>query len=526
MSSSTSSKSASTTSSSELPDAPSSPEGPLSASPAPAFGFRLLLVHRLAKLHGGLGECVGLGLQIFEIVAIEHTLEIGDRLFDRCLVAGLDLLTELAERLLGRVDQAVRLVPRLDQLLALLILFGVLLGLLDHALDLFLVETAGSLDADLLLLAGRLVLGRDVDDAVGVDVEGDLDLRHAARGGRDADEIELAEHLVIGRHLALALEDPDGDRVLIVIRGREHLALLGGDRRVAIDDPGKDTAQRLDAERQRGDVEKKDVLDLAGEHRCLNGSADRDDLVRVHALVRILAEEVLDRLDHLGHARHAADQDDLVDIAGAETGVLQRLLAGIDGAIDQIADQHLQLGAADLERQMLRPGGVRGDEGQVDLGLRGRGELDLGFLSGFLQTLQRQLVAAKINALILLELIGHVVDQAKVEVLTAEEGVTIGGLHLEDAVADLEDRDVEGTAAEVVDRDGLGVRLVEAVGERCRRRLVDDAQNLEAGDLAGVLGGLALAVIEVGRDRDHSLVDGLAEMTLRRLLHLLQRWRR
>src|SRR3546814_9789603 len=63
----------------------------------------------------------------------------------------------------------------------LLVLGGMRLGILDHAVDIGVGEAARGLDADLLLLAGRLVLGRDVDDAVGVDVEGDLDLRHAAR---------------------------------------------------------------------------------------------------------------------------------------------------------------------------------------------------------------------------------------------------------------------------------------------------------------------------------------------------------
>jgi hypothetical protein len=38
-------------------------------------------------------------------------------------------------------------------------------------------------DGDFLFLAGAEILGADVEDAVGVDVEGDLDLRHAARGG-------------------------------------------------------------------------------------------------------------------------------------------------------------------------------------------------------------------------------------------------------------------------------------------------------------------------------------------------------
>src|SRR5438045_9174260 len=81
--------------------------------------------------------------------------------------------------------------------------------------------------ADLLLLAGRLVLGRDLHDAVGVDVESDLDLRHATRRRRDADQIELAEQFVVGRHFALALEDPDRDRGLIVLGGRGVLAFLG-----------------------------------------------------------------------------------------------------------------------------------------------------------------------------------------------------------------------------------------------------------------------------------------------------------
>jgi hypothetical protein len=43
--------------------------------------------------------------------------------------------------------------------------------------------------------------------------------------------------------------------------------------------------------------------------------------------------------------------------------------------------------------------------------------------------------------------------------------------------------------------------LVEAVRERRRGGLVDDALDLEAGDLARVLGGLALAVVEVRRAR-------------------------
>ncbi len=166
--------------------------------------------------------------------------------------------------------------------------------------------------------------------------------------------------------------------------------------------------------------------------------------------------------------------------------------------------------------EVLRPGGVGGDEGQVDLGLgRGR-QLDLGLLGGFLQALQGELVVPEVDPLLLLELVGEVVDEPHVEVFAAEEGVAVGRLHLEHAVADLEHGNIEGAAAEVVDRDGLAFLLVEAVGERRRRRLVDDAQHLEPGDLAGVLGRLALGVVEIGRDGDHRLLDLLAEEAPRR----------
>ena len=88
---------------------------------------------------------------------------------------------------------------------------------------------------------------------------------------------------------------------------------------------------------------------------------------------------------------------------------------------------------------------------------------------------------------------------------------------------ELEHRHVEGAAAEVEDEDHLlGALLVEAVRERGRGRLVDDAQHVEAGDAAGVLGRLALRVVEVRGDGDDRVRDRLAEVRLRVDLQLLQ----
>ena len=146
----------------------------------------------------------------------------------------------------------------------------------------------------------------------------------------------------------------------------------------------------------------------------------------------------------------------------------------------------------------------------------------LAFSAASFRRCKRELVVAQVDALLLLEFIGQIADQAHVEVLAAEEGIAVGRLHLEHAIADLEDGHVEGAAAEVVHRDGAGFGLVEAVGERGRGRLVDDAQHFKTGNLAGVLGGLTLRVVEIGGNGDDGLLDLLAEMGFRGLFHLLQ----
>jgi hypothetical protein len=280
-------------------------------------------------------------------------------------------------------------------------------------------------------------------------------------------------------------------------------------------------------ERQRGDVEQQHVLDFALQHAALDRGANRHGFVGVDVTARFLAEELLDLVLHLGHARHAADQDHVGEIGGLDAGILDCDAAGLDGAGDQVLDQRFVLGAGQLHGQVLRPAGVGRDVGQVEFGLlRGR-QLDLGLFGSLLQALQGQHVVLQVDALFLLELGDDVVDQALVEVLAAEEGVAVGRQHFELVLAidggDLDDGNVEGAAAEVIHGDlAVAFLLVHAEGECGCGRLVDDALDVEAGDAAGVLGGLALAVVEVGGHGDHGLGDFLAEVVFGGLLHLAQ----
>src|SRR5207253_2188962 len=269
----------------------------------------LLLVHELADLLRRGLERLHRGLDPVGVVGLERVAQGGELLLDVLLRVGGHLVTEVLERLLDGVRERVRLVARLDPLAVAAVVLGVHLRILDEARDLVLREAARRGDGDVLLATGRLVLCLHIHDAVRIDVEAHLDLRDPPRRGRYAVEDEASEALVVCGKLALALNDVDLDLRLPVARGREDLRLRGRDRAVALDELGGDATERPDAERERRDVEEEDVLDLPLEHAGLDRGAHRDDLVRVHALVRLLAgEELAD--GHVNYRRAGQAPDD------------------------------------------------------------------------------------------------------------------------------------------------------------------------------------------------------------------------
>ena len=318
-----------------------------------------------------------------------------------------------------------------------------------------------------------------------------------------------------------------GHRGLVVVGGGEHLRRVGRDGGVLLDQRRHHATHGFDTQGQRGHVQQQHVLDVAGQYRALDGGADGHGLVRVDVLAGVLTEEFGHLLLHHGHAGLTAHQDHVGDVGGFHTGILDRGLARLQGAGHQLLDQGFQLGPGQLHHQVLGTALVSGDVRQVDLGLLGGGQLDLGFLGRFLQALHGQGVAAQVDAGVLLELVGQVINDRQVEVLATQEGVAVGGQHFELVLTvhfgDFDDGDIEGTATQVVDRDGaITAFLVQAIGQGRGGGLVDDALDLETGDAAGVLGGLALGIVEVSRHGDHRLGDFFTEIVFRGLLHFLE----
>ena len=87
----------------------------------------------------------------------------------------------------------------------------------------------------------------------GINVEGDVDLRDTLGSRRNADEIEVAEELVVPDQLTLTLVNLDLDGILTVSGSGESLGLLCGDGSVARNKLCHDTAESLDT------YEKKSV---------------------------------------------------------------------------------------------------------------------------------------------------------------------------------------------------------------------------------------------------------------------------
>src|SRR5690606_34120624 len=138
-------------------------------------------IDRLAQLHRGVHQVLDTAADFAGVLGLEGLFQRANGQFDRLDGRAIHLVAVLLQRLLGRVDHAVGLLLGLDQFVALPVCLGVSVGVLDQTFAILVRAATRSLGGGLLHPPGAPVLGADAVDTVGVDVEGHLDLRHAAR---------------------------------------------------------------------------------------------------------------------------------------------------------------------------------------------------------------------------------------------------------------------------------------------------------------------------------------------------------
>merc|ERR1719469_10264 len=84
------------------------------------------------------------------------------------------------------------------------------------------------------------------------------------------------------------------------------------------------------------------------EDATLNGSTVSDSFVRVDATVGLLAvEEVLDELLDLRDTSGATDEDNFINFAALQTRIVKDGLDGLQGVLEQIVTELLELGAGE-----------------------------------------------------------------------------------------------------------------------------------------------------------------------------------
>merc|ERR1712203_440940 len=172
--------------------------------------------------------------------------------------------------------------------------------------------------------------------------------------------------------------------------------------------------------------------------------------------------------------------------------VLHDLLHGAQGVLEEVVVDLLEartgqgLGEVDAVEESL----------DLDAALVGGAQSTLRLLDLTPELLDGTLVLGHVLVVLLLEDLHEVLHDTLVEVLAAQVSVAVRCNDFEDAVVDGQQGHIEGAAAQIVHQDVLLRLLVQAVGDGRGGGLVDDTQDVEAGDHARILRGLPLLIVE------------------------------
>ena len=255
----------------------------------------------------------------------------------------------------------------------------------------------------------------------------------------------------------------------------------------------------------------------------LKRRAARDDQVGVDVGKRLATKVLRDHSLQKRYPGRAADEDDVVELCRSKARRFHRVFTDVEAARHERLAHVLELLTRQRVVQVQRSAAIAVSElFDAKLHLRPFGELDLRPLRGRLQPLVGLAILARVVAALLEELSRHVVGDGRIDVVAAEKRVARGREDLEHVAGQLQDRDVEGTATEVVHGHTLIRRLVVTVREGRGSRLVEDAKHFETGDSAGGFGRASLKLVEVGGNGDDGLAAFGAKRALRDLADVAQ----
>ena len=115
-------------------------------------------------------------------------------------------------------------------------------------------------------------------------------------------------------------------------------------------------------------------------------------------------------------------------------------------------------------------------------------------------------------------------DQTSGKIFTSKTRITSSGLDFIDTVFNDKKRYTKGSCSEIEDEDSTLVDnpVVETISDGSSSGLVDDTEDVEAGNGSNISGRLTMRAVEGGRDGDDGPVDAAPEIRLGCLLHLVE----
>ena len=251
------------------------------------------------------------------------------------------------------------------------------------------------------------------------------------------------------------------------------------------------------------------------ERLRLERSALGHDQIRVDVDERLSPKVLGHHSLQQRNTSRSADEDHIVELRRPEAGGLHRVFTDIEATRHERLTHLLELLTRQSVVQIERHAPIAiGEFLDAKLDVRLDRHLNLRPLRGGSEAFVGLPILARVVAALLEELSRHVIGNGRIDVVTSEKRITRSRQHLEHVARELQDRNVEGAATEVVDRDALRGSLVVAVGERGSRGLVENSQHVEARHTPGGLGRASLKLVEVGRNRHDRAAAFLAQRFL------------
>merc|ERR1712212_545504 len=217
-----------------------------------------------------------------------------------------------------------------------------LLIFIHHPFNVLLAKTSLVIgDGNLVLFSRGLVHGGNIEDTVGVNVEGDFNLGDTAGCRGNSGKLKFPKEIVVLSHGPLTLVNLNKHTRLIVSVGGEDLGVLGRDGRVTLDEGSHHTSSSLNTHGQGSNIKEKEILNfiggIASEDSSLNSSTIGNSFIGIDRFVQFLAiEEILEELLDLGDPGGATNQNDLLDLALVQFSITQGLLNGVQGTSEEV----------------------------------------------------------------------------------------------------------------------------------------------------------------------------------------------